>query len=306
MNWLNYHHLLYFWTVAREGSITAACEVLRLAPSTVSGQLRQLEDAFGQELFHRSGRRLILTDFGNHVVRYADDIFAIGRELVDFAHGRPTSGPVRLVVGATEVLPKLVVRKLIEPALALEQGVHLTIREGHSDELLADLALHHLDVVLTDAPAGPDSRLRVFNHLLGECDVALFGTDELAQRVGDDFPAALDGLPILMPTGDAVLRRMLSHWFDHRDLHPVIVAEFQDAAQLKSFGAHGLGVFPAPDVVADEIERQYGVRKLGVFEGISEKFYAVTVERKVRHPSLVALFDAAHQDTFGWVGEPAI
>ncbi len=299
LEWLNYHHLLYFWTVAREGSVTAACEELRLAPSTVSGQIHQLEDSLGQKLFQRSGRNLVLTDFGHNVFRYADEIFTIGRELMDFVHGRPVGGPIRLDVGVTEVVPKLVVRKLIEPGLEHEEGVHLTIREGHSDELLADLALHHLDVVITDAPAGPDTRVRAFNHLLGECDVAVFGTDDLADIVGDDFPASLHGVPILLPTSNAVLRRLLDQWFDQRDIHPMVVAEFQDAAQLKSFGEHGMGVFPAPDVVADEIERQYAVRKIGVFEGIREKFYAVSVERKLKHPCVVALFEAARGETFG-------
>lgn len=298
MEWLNYHHLLYFWTVAREGSITAACEVLRLAPSTVSGQLKQLEESLGNELFHRSGRNLVLTDFGHHVFRYAEDIFTIGRELLEFTHGRPTSGPIRLDVGVTEVVPKLVVRKLLAPALDLEKGVHLTVREGHTDELLADLALHHLDLVLTDAPAGQHTRVKVYNHLLGECPAALFGTPELAERVRDGFPKSLDGVPMMLPTSDAILRRQLSHWLDKRDLHPIIVAEFQDAAQLNAFGEIGLGVFAAPEILADDIEAKYGVKKIGVFEGISEKFYAISVERKIRHPSIVALFDAAHNDPF--------
>lgn len=299
MEWLNYHHLLYFWTVAREGSVTAACEELSLAPSTVSGQIHQLEDALGQALFRRSGRNLVLTDFGNDVFRYSDDIFTVGRELMDYVHGRPVGGPIRLDVGVTEVVPKLVVRKLIEPGLAHDDGVHLTVREGHTDELLADLALHRLDVVITDAPAGPDTRVRAFNHLLGECDVDVFATEELAAVAGEDFPWSLDGVPILLPTTNTVLRRLLEQWFDQRDIHPRIVAEFQDAAQLKSFGEHGMGVFSAPTIVADEIERQYSVQRIGTFEGVREKFYAVSVERKLKHPCVVALFEAARHETFG-------
>ena len=297
MDWLNYHHLLYFWVVAREGSITAACETLRLAPSTVSGQLRQLEESMGQKLFRKSGRNLALTDFGTQVFRYADEIFSIGRELMDFVHGRPVGGPVRLDVGVTEVVPKLVVRKIVEPAMRLDAGVHLTIREGHNDELFADLAMHHLDIVITDTPAGPDTRVRVYNHLLGECGVAIFAAPELGVAA-EDFPSCIHEAPILLPTANAVLRRLLDSWFDTRKIYPRLIAEFQDAAQLKSFGEHGYGVFPAPDVVAEEIERQYGVVKLGVLEGIREKFYAVSIERKLEHPAVVALIESARDQIF--------
>ncbi len=299
MEWLNYHHLLYFWTVANEGSITAACEKLSLAPSTVSGQVRQLEESLGHDLFRKSGRNLVLTEFGHHVHRYAEEIFMIGRELMDFVQGRPVGGPVRLDVGVTEVVPKLIVRSLVEPALQLDTAIHLTIREGHTPELLADLALHHLDLVITDAPAGPDTRVKAFNHLLGETAVALFGTRELADQIGDDFPNNLEGAPMLLPTSNAVLRRLLDQWLDSRDIHPKVVAEFQDAAQMKAFGEHGLGIFCAPAVVAADIERQYHVVRIGEISEIREKFYAVSVERQLEHPGVVALIDAARHHIFG-------
>ncbi len=299
MEWLNYHHLLYFWTVAQEGSISAASKRLSLAPSTVSGQIGLLEESFERKLFKRSGRNLVLTEFGSHVVRYADEIFTTGRELMDFVHGRPVVGPIRFDVGVTEVVPKLIVRRLIEPVLGHETGVHLMMREGHTDELLGDLALHHLDVVITDAPTGPDARIKAFNHLLGESPIALFATPEIAVGLRPDFPASLDGARILLPTTGTVLRRQLDHFFDRRDLHPRIVGEFQDMAQLKSFGEHGLGAFAAPDVIGEEIIYQHRVERIGVFERIKEKYYAVSVERKLKHPSVVALYDSARAGLFG-------
>lgn len=287
---LNYHHLLYFWTVAREGSITAACDELSLAPSTISGQLQKLEESLGQPLFKRSGRNLAITPFGQHIYRYAEDIFSIGRELVDFADGNAIGAPQRLVIGVTEVVPKLVVRNLFAPLLDVE-NTRFTVREGHTDELLADLARHHLDVVITDCPVGPDSRVRAFNNLLIDCEAGLFAAPELAAQLRDDFPASLDGAPLLLPTQNSHLRRLLERWFARKGVRPRIVAEFQDAAQLKSFGQAGFGAFPSATVVADEIQQQYEVELVGTFEGIRDKFYAVSVERKANHPSIIELLE---------------
>ncbi len=298
MDWLNFHHLLYFWTVAREGSITAACDVLSLAPSTISGQIRQLEESLGQPLFRKAGRGLTLTEFGTHIYRYAEEIFTVGHELMDFVQGRPVGGPVRFEVGVTEVVPKLVVRKIIEPALKLEGGVHLVVREGHIDELLADLTMHHLDLVLTDAPVGPETHVKAFNHLLGECGVGIFGARDVLDSLEGLFPSSLHGAPMLMPTGDAVHRRLLDQWLDRRELHPRIIGEFQDAAQLQSFGAHGHGLFPAPLNVRADLEEQFEVELLGVVDGIHEKFYAITIARTVKHPSIVTLFEAAREHMF--------
>ena len=298
MDWLNYHHLLYFWTVAHEGSITAASKRLNLAPSTISGQLAQLESGFERQLFKRAGRTLVLTPFGQQVLRYADEIFTTGQELMDYVKGRPTVGPIRLDVGVTEVVPKLVVRRLLAPVLRHEKGVHLTIREGRAEELVSDLALHHLDVVITDAPLGASARIRAFNHRLGASPIALFATPELAAGLVDDFPDSLDSTPILMPTRETVLRRQIELFFDRRDIRPMVVAEFQDMAQLKSFGEEGLGVFPAPEVIAPDITRQHQVVQVGVFDGIREEYYAVSVERKLKHPCVVALYDVAREDLF--------
>ena len=289
MDWLNYHHLLYFWTVARTGSVTAASEELRLAPSTISGQIHQLEDAFGQQLFRRSGRNLVLTEFGQTVFRYAEEIFNVGRELMNFVHGRPVGGRIRLHVGVTEVVPKLVVRTLLEPVVEMDDEVHLIVSEGHTDELVADLVRHHLDIAITDAPVGPEAAVRTFNHQLAESAITFFAAPRIADQLADDFPDCLDGVDLLMPTASSVVRRMLEHWFDALDVHPRIVAEFQDAAQLKTFGESGLGVFPAPSMVADQIEAQYGVHPIGVAGDLREKFYAVSVEKKERNPAVLAL-----------------
>ncbi len=289
MDWLNYHHLLYFWTVARTGSVTAASEELRLAPSTISGQIHQLEDAFEQKLFRRSGRSLVLTEFGQTVFRYADEIFNMGRELMNFAQGKAVGGPLRVHVGVTEYVPKLVVRKLLEPVLAMSEEVHLVMSEGPTDELIADLVRHHLDIAITDAPVGPESAVRTFNHLLDESEIAFFGTPEAARRLRPDFPRSLDSQDMLLPTSTAVVRRMLEHWFESLGIYPKVVAEFQDAAQLKTFGEIGLGVFPAPMMVAEQIEEQHGVRRLGIANGLKEKFYAVSIEKKERHPAVIAL-----------------
>jgi LysR family transcriptional activator of nhaA len=291
MEWLNYHHLLYFWTVARTGSITEASNELHLASSTISGQIHQLEDAMGKKLFRRSGRSLVLTDFGQSVFRYADEIFNIGRELMNFVQGRAVGGPLRVHVGVTEVVPKLVVRKLLEPVLEMEQDVHLVMSEGHSDELVADLARHHLDIVITDAPIGPESAVRTFNHLLAESGITFFGTPDVADELRADFPDSLDGAAVLLPTSSAVVRRILEQWFDVLRVYPKLIGEFQDAAQLQTFGQIGLGVFPAPTMVADEIELQYGVERFGTAGELREKFYAVSVEKQERNPAVIAILD---------------
>lgn len=298
MEWLNYHHLFYFWTVSREGTLSDASDTLRLAPSTLSKQIQQLEESLGQDLFDRSGRRLVLNEYGKVVFRYADDIFRIGQELMDFASGRPVGGRLRLRVGVTEPVPKLVVRKLLSPALEMDEHVHLVCREGHLPELLADLSLHQLDVVIADQPAAPDSEVKAHNHRLGQCDMIFFGEGSLADSLRRDFPESLDGAAMLLPTSGAILRRRLERYFEAADIHPKVIAEFQDAAQMKAFGEVGLGVFPAPAIVADEIARQHVVEPIGELEEIVEDFYAITVERRVQHPAVVIILENVPQQVF--------
>ena len=299
MEWLNYHHLHYFWVVAKEGTIAAACEKLHLAQPTISAQLRALENAIGDKLFKRVGRNLVLTDTGRMVYRYADDIFSLGGELLDTLRGRPTGNPLRFSVGVADVLPKLVAYRLLEPALKLPETIQLVCRESTPAELLAQLAIHELDLVLSDSPIGPDIRVRAFNHLLGECGVSIFGTKELATAYRRRFPRSLDGAPFLLPPDNTSLRRSLEQWFDSQGVRPSAVAEFDDSALLKVFGQAGAGLFAAPDVIEKEVRRQYGVRVIGRLESVRERFYAISVERKVKHPAVVAIAQAAREKLFG-------
>lgn len=299
MEWLNYHHLLYFWLLAREGSLARAAAKLRLAQSTVSGQVHALEDALGEQLLARSGRRLVLTELGRVVFRYADEIFALGGELQDVLKGRPAGRPLTLTVGLADVVPKLVAARLLEPALRLAEPVHLVCREDKPDRLVAELAVHGLDVVLSDAPLDPSLRVKAFNHLLGECGVDFFGTAELARAYRRGFPGSLHGAPVLLPTQNTTLRRSLEQWFSERGLRPRVVAEFEDRALLKVFGQNGLGLFPVPTIIAAEVARQYQVRRVGTLEEVRERFYAISVERRLKHPAVVAISEGARRELFG-------
>ena len=298
MEWLNYHHLLYFWTVAKEGSVTRASEQLRLAQPTISAQVRALEEALGERLFVRAGRRLELTDTGRLAFRYADEIFSLGREFQDAVKDRPTGRPIRCSVGVVDVLSKLVAFRLLSPALALPQGVHLTCREDRPDRLLAELATHALDLVLADAPTPPGSSVRAFNHLLGESGVSVFAPRRVAAAYRRRFPASLQGAPFLVPTEQATLRRSLAHWFDAHEIRPRIVGEFDDAALLQTFAAAGHGLFAAPSAVAEEVARRFDVRVIGTIDELRERFYAITVERRLKHPAVVAICAQARSETF--------
>jgi len=299
MEWLNYHHLLYFWLVAREGGLAKAGIELRLAPSTVSGQIRALEKSLGEKLFVRRGRRLVLTDLGQVVYRYADEIFSVGRELQDAVKGRIVGGTLELVVGIADVVPKLVARRLLQPALALPDPVHLVCREDEPDRLLADLARHHFDVVLSDAPVPSTLRVKAFSHLLGECGIQFFGAPDLARAHRDGFPGSLNGAPVLLPTENTALRRSLDQWFAEHDIRPRVVAECEDSALLQVFGESGIGLFPAHTVIADEVCRWYHVEPVGSVDAIRERFYAISVERRLQHPAVVAISEEARRKTFG-------
>lgn len=299
MEWLNYHHLLYFWTVVREGGVSRAAEKLRLAQPTISAQVKALEDAFGQRLFDRQGRRLVLTDAGRVVYRYADEIFGIGRELLETMKGRAPGRPVEFAVGVANSVSKLIVRRLLEPALAADDGVRLTCREDGTSALLAELATHDLDVVIADVPAPPHVRVKVFSHLLGESDVTFFAAAPLAARLRRRFPQSLDGAPMLLPSTGSALRRSLDQWMDDGNLHPRIVGEFDDSALMKAFAQGGSGVFPAPSVIAPEVVRQYRVQVVGQAAGVRERYYAISVERRLKHPAVLALTKAARHDFLG-------
>jgi LysR family transcriptional activator of nhaA len=295
MEWLNYHHLLYFWLVAREGGVAKAAAKLRLAHPTVSGQIHALEDALGEKLLAREGRNLVLTEMGRVVYGYADEIFGLGRELLDTVKGRPTGKPMRLVVGVAEVVPKLVAKRLLHPARTLPDRVRIVCREDKAPRLVAELAAGALDVVITDAPLPSGTKVRTFNHLLGQTDVALFAIPTLAARYRRGFPASLDGAPMLLPGEGTTLRGALDAWFDANGVRPLIEAEIDDFALLKAFGQDGAGLFPAPLAIEAEIRRQYEVELVAPLPGVRESFYAISAERRLKHPAVVAISAAARE-----------
>jgi LysR family transcriptional activator of nhaA len=298
LDWINYHHLLYFWVVAREGGLVAAGKVLRLSHPTLSAQIHALEHQLGEKLFTKVGRKLALTDVGRLVFRYADEIFTIGRELMDTVKGRSTGQALRLDVGIVDVVPKLIVRRLLQPALAGPEPVRIVCYEDSYEKLLADLTLHSLDVVIADSPVPPGSSVRAFNHLLGETSVSFFATKALANKFRRGFPKSLDGAPMLLPLEGSPLRRTLNLWFDRNGIRPRVAAEFEDSALLKVFGGDGLGIFTAPTVVATEVCRQYGVSLLGHAPEMKERFYAVTIGRRIKNAAVVAISDSARHELF--------
>ena len=295
MEWLNYHHLYYFWTVAKEGAIVRACEKLHVAQPTISGQLRQFEEAIGEKLFVKSGRNLVLTDTGQVVYRYAEEIFSVGHEMLDVLRGRPRGRPVRFLVGVSDVMPKLMVFRALQSVLKMPEPVHLVCYEGDSAELLLKLSSHGLDMILTDSPVTAPARTRTYNHELGSCGVTFCATPALATGLRRNFPASLDGAPFLLPIEGAVLRRSLEQWFDRHRIRPSIIGEFEDSALLKVFGQSGAGVFAVPSAVEKEVRAQYGVATVGRTNEIVERFYAISVERRLKHPAVVAVSEAARR-----------
>lgn len=297
MEWLNYHHLLYFWSVAKHGSVTKACEEIRLAQPTISGQIRLLEQALGEKLFVRVGRRLALTEMGHVVFRYAEDIFATGQEMLNTVKGQGKNGqPSRLVVGIAGAVPKPLSIQLLQSVLKLDQPTRLICREDNLRQLLADLTMHRVDLVIADTPAPPTSTVQVYNHPMGESGVTLFATTKLAAQYRRGFPKSLDGAPILLPTPDSMLRRLLDQWLVHRELSLNIVGEFDDSLTLKAFGQDGYGLFPGATAIEQEICRQYRVQVVGRLDSLKQHFYAITVERRLTHPAVLAIVRAARRE----------
>ncbi len=293
MNGLNYHHLLYFWTAARHGGIARAAEKLQVSQPTVSAQVRALEEVLGARLFDKQGRRVVLTDTGRTVAQFADEIFRIGQELLDTVHDRPTGRPLRLNLGVTDVVPKLLAYRLIAPALAMDAPVRIICREGKAEPLFADLATHALDLVIADAPVPPAIKVKVFTHAVGESGLTFFAAPALLRRLKGSFPRRLDGAPILLPSEGSAVRRPLEQWLDQQGVRPHVIGEFDDSALMKAFGEAGAGVFPAPSAVEREVKSQYRVRVIGRTEAVRERYYAITAERRVRHPAVASIVDRA-------------
>jgi len=299
VDWLNYHHLLYFWAVARYGTVARASAELHLSQPTISGQVRRLEDVLGQKLFERAGRRLALTNVGRSVFRYADEIFSLGQDLMGMLKGRASSRPLRLTVGVADALPRVLVHKLIEPAFELEKPVHLVCREDRVvEDFLSQLTGQELDLVLADRPLGPGIRVHAFNHLLGESGTTFLASQKLARRLRRGFPGSLDGAPCLLPGDRATVRRRIDQWFDSTGIRPALIAEFDDTALMYAFGQEGRGFFPAPTVFEEEFRRGYGAGVVGRAKTIRQQFYAISVDQRLHNPAVIAIVKAARQELF--------
>ena len=289
MDWLNYHHLRYFWVVAKEGGLKKAAEKLHVSQPSISEQIKDLEEALGEPLFPRSGRSNVLTDSGQIVLRYAEEIFGLGAELMRAVKQRPGLQSLRFYVGVADALPKLVVNDILKPVLTMPQTVHIICREGKMEDLLAQLAAHRLDIVLADEPASSSLKFKAFTHLLGESGVCFCAAPRLAARLRKGFPASLDGAPALLPAENTALRRSLEQWFQQRQIRPRVVAEFDDAALMKVLAVDGRGFAPIPAVVADEAISRYELQKAGSTQECKEQFYAITAERRIVHPAAVVI-----------------
>ncbi len=304
MRGLNYNHLYYFWMVAGEGGVSRAAERLHLTPQTISGQLHLLETHLGERMFTRAGRSLVLTESGRLAFEYADEIFRLGAEMEDVLQGRAGSRTLPFTVGIVDVVPKMIAQHLLEPALGLERPIRFVCREGKLEELLAEMAVHRLDMVLADTPLAPGSNVRAFNHLLGECGITFFAGGELAGRYREGFPHSLNDAPMLLPATNTALRGALMLWLEQHDIRPRITGEFEDSALMTAFGQAGVGVFISPSVIDADIMRQFSVEPIGRTDKVRERFYAISTERRLRHPAVVAISKAARLELFSSTVEP--
>ena len=298
MSALNYKHLHYFWVVAKAGGIARASERLHLTPQTVSGQLSLFENVLGYKLFTRVGRRLQLSDAGRVVLSYADEIFTLGEELQGVMR-HPTQGRMpQFRVGVSDAVPKSIAYRLLEPAMRLPEPPCIVCREGKLASLLAELAVHRLDIVIADSPMPPTVSIKGFSHLLGESGLTFFATAQLARTHKGPFPHCLNGAPMLLPGEDAAVRPRLMQWLEKLRIHPRIVGEFDDSALLMAFGQVGVGIFAAPSAIAKEVRLQYGAVAIGHTGAVTEQFYAISVERRLTHPAVIAISSAARQELF--------
>jgi LysR family transcriptional activator of nhaA len=299
MRHLNYNHLQYFWTVAKEGSITKATGVLHLTPQTISGQLKLLEDSIGEALFSRVGRGLVLTETGHLVFQYADEIFSLGAELSSKMRSGDIGVPEGLKVGIVNSIPKLIAFRILRPALNSEQPLRLVCKEGNLEDLLGELAVHQLDIVISDCAIPLGFNVKAYSHAIGESSIAFFCSNVDAKKYQKDFPKSLHKAPMLVPTTNNPVRRGIEDWFERQDISPRIVAEFEDSALMKVFGGEGVGVFPAPDVMRKEIEEMYRVSQVGTTKTVVESYYAISPERKLKHPIVLQLIESARQNLIG-------
>jgi LysR family transcriptional activator of nhaA len=299
MEYLNYHHLRYFWAVAKEGGLTKAAQKLRISQPTICAQVQSLERMLGEKLFRRSGRHLALTETGRQVFSYAEEIFSLGEDLLNSIKARPTTRPLRVQVGIVDSLPKLVSYDIIKPVFHLPQAIQVACYEAKVMDLLAQLAAYRLDIVLADEPAPGSANLKAFNHFLGECGISFCAETKLAARLRRGFPQSLHGAPVLLPGAESALRRSLEKWFQDNNVRPRLVAEFDDAALMKVAAADGYGFFPLPSVVVQEAVARYGVKLVGATTSCTQRFYVISAERRLTHPAVVAITSRAQESLFG-------
>ena len=303
---LNFKHLRYFWMVAKSGSIARASAQLHVTPQSISGQLTGLEGALGADLFRRAGRGLEMTDVGRRILSYAEEIFTLGDELLEIVRDQNAAASLPFRIGVADSVPKMVTYRIVEPVLHIEEPVRLICREGRLVSLLADLAVHHLDMVIADRPMPADVNVRAYNHALGSSDVTVFGSDALVQTLKGEFPGSLDHAPFLLPGESTAIRPVLEQWLESQHLRPRVVGEFDDGALLKAFGQGGAGLFVAPTAIADHVCRQYDVREVGRIDSVVEHLYAITTERRMLHPATVAISQAAAREVYGAAGARGI
>ena len=289
MEWLNYHHLRYFWVVAKEGSLKKAAEKLHVSQPSMSEQIKELEGSLGEALFRRSGRSNVLTDAGQIAFRYAEEIFSRGAEMANAIKQRPGVQSLRLHVGVADAVPKLVTNEILKPVLAMPQTIHVICREGKMEDLLAQLAAHQLDIVLSDEPPSSSVKFRVFSQLLGESGITFCAAGKLAESLRKGFPESLHNAPALLPAENTAMRRSLDKWFRDKQIHPRVIAEFEDGALMKVMGAEGKGFIPVPTVVLHEALTRYRFKVIGASENCRDQFYAITAERRITHPAVVLM-----------------
>lgn len=295
---LNYRQLHYFWVVAKTGSIVRACEQLNLTPQTISGQITLLEQTIGVQLFQRVGRQLELTEAGRQALPYAEQMFQLGAELEVLLRAQPDGQQLLFRVGVADVVPKSIVYRLLAPTMDTDEAIRITCREDKLERLLADLAIQRLDLVISDSPMPSHLDIKGYSQRLGECGISFFATKSLAERHRGPFPECLNGAPLLIPGQETVVRSRLQRWFGEQQIRPRIVGEFDDSALMQAFGQSGSGIFIAPSVIADEVIKQYNVKLIGQTEAVLESFYAISVERKVKHPAILAITEGARRELF--------
>ena len=298
VEWLNFHHLRYFWTVARKGGVRKAADELHVSQPSISAQLRLLEDSLGEKLFKRSGRNLVLTEMGQLVLTYADEIFSAGRELMSAVKQRPGGRLLRLNVGMTDSISKLMGFEFLKPVIRFSEPVHVVCRMAAIEVLVNQLQAHRLDIVLADGPASSSLKAKTFNHRLGRSGVTFCAVPAIAKKLRRNFPQSLNGATALLPTENMGIRAVLETWFDTKGIHPRLLGEYEDSALMVFCATAGRGFTVVPTVVAREVLKHWGLRVIANVDECGTEFYAITAERRVKNPAALAITEHAYSELF--------